>query len=216
MVAESVLKSDKMKTILQDYYHCLTSQVDSLFDKKKTQLSILKFYDLHNISGVIECLEVAEQIALGVLLEYVMITQKIRLPNICFPKSRKHEYFMQIDASTRKSLELTRKNDSEYQGSLLSVINHTVSAQGSRLLHSSFSAPLCDQQLINERLDNVEFFVERQHLAEVLRTEIKQMPDLERAMSRILMKRGGPKDLLLIRQGLGALALWIIYYLKNK
>jgi DNA mismatch repair protein MutS len=141
--------------------------------------------------------------AAGAVVDYLHITQKQQLHHIQPPRLIREENFLGIDAATRRSLELTRTQAGEYKGSLLECIHKTVTAAGSRLLTQHLSAPLLEVVAINQRLDQVEFFVEHADLREQVRKILKQCPDLERSLTRLSMGRGGPRDLSAIRQTLG-------------
>src|SRR5699024_5012323 len=88
------------------------------------------------------------------------------------------------------------------RGSLLACIDRTVSGAGARLLAARLSAPLVDPEELGERLDGVGFLVEEPGLRADLREGLKASPDIERALSRLSLGRGGPRDLAAVRQGL--------------
>src|SRR5690606_14992598 len=117
-------------------------------------------------------------------------------------KKLESQDFMLIDAATRRNLELTSTLSGEYKGSLFSVINYSTSALGARLLLSHLSSPLLNPEAINKRLDMVEYFWSQSAIRAELRDHLRQVPDIERALSRICVGRGGPRDLLAIRYGL--------------
>ncbi len=100
-----------------------------------------------------------------------------------------------IDQATRSNLELVRTLTGERRGSLLAAIDRTVTPAGSRLLAQRLSAPLTDAKAIAARLDCIEMFVADSGLRGELRDRLKASPDLARALSRIVVDRGGPRDL---------------------
>src|SRR6185437_5624980 len=106
--------------------------------------------------------------------------------------------------ATRRNLELTETLSGERRGSLLSVIDRTVTAAGARLLHQRLSAPLTDPAAIAQRFDAVGFVVEKSATRESLRHALKAAPDIARASGRVTLGRGGPRDLGAIRDGLKA------------
>ena len=108
---------------------------------------------------------------------------------------------MLIDQATRANLELTRTLGGERRGSLLDAIDRTVTSAGSRLLAQRLAAPLTDPAAIAVRLDAVAAFVDDPLLRADLRDKLKAAPDLARAFSRIVLARGGPRDLAAIRDG---------------
>jgi DNA mismatch repair protein MutS len=113
---------------------------------------------------------------------------------------------LQIDAATRTNLELIRTLTGERRGSLLSAIDRTVTAAGSRLLAQRLAAPLTDPDAIARRLDAVEIFVGDADARQNIRAALKAVPDLARSLTRLVVGRGGPRDLAAIRDGLAAAA----------
>ncbi|MCK5374718.1 MAG: DNA mismatch repair protein MutS, partial [Alphaproteobacteria bacterium] len=147
-------------------------------------------------------LEKHELYALGDLLSYISDTQKGKLPYLTAPQKIKVNSVMSIDAATRKNLELLRTLSGERKGSLIDTIDRTITGAGARLLHSYVTAPLTDIVQINIRLDRVESFYEASALRENIRIMMHEVPDIERALSRITIGRGSPRDLSMIRDGL--------------
>jgi DNA mismatch repair protein MutS len=113
---------------------------------------------------------------------------------------------MQIDAATRRNLELMATLAGERKRSLVATIDRTVTAAGARLLADYLAAPLTEPTTIAARLDAVEFFVDRPELREVLRERLKRCPDIERGLTRLGLGRGGPRDLAALSQSLGETA----------
>ncbi len=111
-----------------------------------------------------------------------------------------------IDSATRANLELMRTLSGERNGSLLSSIDRCVTAAGSRLLAQRLAAPLTDPKAIDRRLDSVECFLHDPVARSEARERLRAAPDLARALSRIVVGRGGPRDLAAIRDGLDAAA----------
>jgi DNA mismatch repair protein MutS len=109
---------------------------------------------------------------------------------------------MEIDAATRRNLELTRTLTGERKGSLLAAIDRTVTGPGARLLAGWLAAPSTDPGEIGGRLDMVEFCVAEDRTRTEARALLRQCPDMERALSRLTLGRGGPRDLACIRDGL--------------
>ncbi len=105
-----------------------------------------------------------------------------------------------IDQATRANLELTRTLGGERRGSLLAAIDRTVTAAGSRLLAQRLSAPLTDPKAIGRRLDSVSALVTDALARQEMREQLKAAPDLARALSRLVVGRGGPRDLAAIRR----------------
>jgi DNA mismatch repair protein MutS len=140
-----------------------------------------------------------ELAAIGALLKYVELTQVGRRPCLRPPRRSGSSSHMLIDAPTRASLELTRSTSGERKASLLAAIDRTVTGPGARELAARLSSPLCDVAAINARLDALAFLHERATLREDLRRTLRHTPDLARAMSRLALQRGGPRDLGAVR-----------------
>ncbi len=143
--------------------------------------------------------------ALGVLVDYVALTQKQAVP-LAPPRLDAGAGVMAIDAATRRNLELTQNLSGGRPGSLVGVIDRTLTGPGARLLCEQICAPLCDESEIRRRQDRVAFFVEQAALREKLREALRACPDLPRALARLALKRGGPRDLAAVRAGLEACA----------
>ena len=143
-----------------------------------------------------------ELAAAGALLDYVDLTQRGRMPALRAPSRQAPASFMAIDPATRRNLELVETLSGSRDGSLLSTIDLTLTGAGARLLAQRLQAPLTDPALINRRLDGVAYLVEGERLREDLRQALRQVPDIARALSRLALGRGGPRDLAALRDGL--------------
>src|SRR6478609_282149 len=113
---------------------------------------------------------------------------------------------MAIDQATRANLELMRTLGGDRRGSLLDSIDRTVTAAGSRMMAQRLSAPLTDPAQIANRLDAVATFVSDTAARVETRSRLQAAPDLARALSRLAVGRGGPRDLAAIRDGVLAAA----------
>lgn len=140
--------------------------------------------------------------AMAAIVEWLEITQKGKLPLLRPPVREAQGRVMQIDAATRRNLELTHGLDGRRAGSLLATIDRTVTAGGGRLLERRLSSPSRVLDVVQARLDAVNFAVDAGLLAEDLRDGLRRVPDLDRALSRLALDRGGPRDLAAVRSGL--------------
>ncbi len=140
--------------------------------------------------------------AMGALVEYLEITQKGKLPLLRTPTREAQARVMQIDAATRRNLELTHALSGGRAGSLLAAVDRTVTAGGGRLMERRLSSPSRVLDVVQERQDSVAFAVENSRLCNDLREALRRVPDLDRALSRLSVDRGGPRDLAAIRNGL--------------
>jgi DNA mismatch repair protein MutS len=139
---------------------------------------------------------------MGALLDYLHLTQRGRLPFLRAPVREALGGAMQIDAATRRNLELTQALSGGREGSLLSAIDRTVTAGGARLLERRLSAPSLDLGVIQRRLEALRYLVETPSLRDQLRDALRRVPDIDRALSRLALDRDGPRDMTAIRAGL--------------
>ncbi|MBM1171467.1 DNA mismatch repair protein MutS [Microvirga arabica] len=146
----------------------------------------------------------AEITAAGSALFYVEKTQIDSRPVLNPPSRDTSGAALAIDAATRANLELTRTLSGERAGSLLATIDCTVTPGGARLLAERLAGPLTHPGLIRDRQDSVTALVENGDLRDRLRRILKRSPDLARALSRLSLGRGGPRDLACVRDGLFA------------
>jgi DNA mismatch repair protein MutS len=147
-----------------------------------------------------------ELTAAAAAVTYIERTQIGKHPPLSPPVREAAGATLAIDQATRSNLELMRTLGGERRGSLLAAIDRTVTAAGSRLLAQRLSAPLTDPAEIAHRLDAVAAFVDDAAARGELRGRLKAVPDLARALARIVVGRGGPRDLAAIRDGIFAAA----------
>ena len=146
----------------------------------------------------------AEKGALCALHAYVQLTQAGAPSRLAPPVRQNHSAWMAIDPATRASLELTETLGGKKQGALLAHLDETLTAMGGRLLAERLARPSLDLPAINRRHDAVSFFMAEPDLLEDVRTRLRACPDAERALSRLSLGRGGPRDLAAMAQALGA------------
>ena len=183
----------------------LTPLGRAAFDSSSAEKRLQELFGLTSLEGL-GTFSRAELAAMGAIVEYLDITQKGHLPLLRRPVRETPSGSMQIDAATRRNLELSHTLAGARQGSLLSVIDRTVSAGGGRLLERRLSSPSRDLAEIGSRLDAVSFLVEQSRFCEDLREDLRKIPDIDRAQSRLSLGRGGPRDLAAIRAGLDGAA----------
>jgi DNA mismatch repair protein MutS len=145
-----------------------------------------------------------ELAAIGALLRYVDLTQVGKQPPLRPPRKVGPAAVLVIDAASRSSLELLRALSGDRRASLLGAIDRTVTAPGARELAARLASPLRDPDAISARLDAVGFLHQNEDLRADVRRALKTTPDIARAVSRLLLQRGGPRDLAAIRDGLAA------------
>jgi DNA mismatch repair protein MutS len=140
--------------------------------------------------------------AAGGLLTYLDEVARDSVPYLRPPVVRSSGDHMMIDAATRESLELTVSSAGGRSGSLLHAIDRTVTGAGARLLAADIGAPLLDRAAIEARLDLVSLFERDAGTRDMLRRQLKALPDIGRALGRLVAGRGCPRDLGQLRDGL--------------
>ncbi len=180
----------------------LTTLGAAAFDSTSGEKRLLSLYKVGSLDafGAFERSEVS---AMAAVVEYLEITQKGNLPLLRPPVREGQRAAMQIDAATRKSLELTHAMAGGRSGSLLGCIDRTVTAGGARLLERRLSSPSCTLSVVQERQAAIAHLVDQSRLAAELREELKGVHDLDRALSRLALDRGGPRDMAAIRNTIG-------------
>ena len=149
--------------------------------------------------GALSRLELA---AAAACVTYVERTQFGKRPPLSPPVREAAGATLAIDAATRANLELMRTLAGEQRGSVLAAIDRTVTAAGFRLLAARLAAPLTDPAAIARRLDAIDTMLADAPLRSELRSRLAAAPDLARALARLALGRGGPRDLAAIREGL--------------
>lgn len=203
VVPDTVLQDLDLSQILNESGAALSPLPASRFDSASAERRLKEFFNVAALEsfGVLGRAEVA---ACGVLIDYVSLTQVGKLPSIRPPMVSGQNDVMLIDAATRANLELVRTLSGDRKGSLLSVIDRTITGAGGRMLGEWLSAPLQDPKQIAARQDAVGYLLDQSLLCEELRRMLKACPDIARALSRLTVGRGGPRDLAGTRDGLAA------------
>ncbi len=202
LISEKFTEDEKIRSVLKNYKISITQHAQSFFEYSKSHRTLCEFYKIREL-GSIGNFSKVEIMACGALLEYVRVTQRGSIPRLEFPKTYKQQNFMLIDASARRNLELFSTQFGEKKGSLISVIDHTVTASGGRLLKQMLASPLACSKAINLRLSTAQFFVNNHDSRKKIREILSNIPDIERSLSRLILGRGSPKDMNLLKIGLG-------------
>lgn len=205
LVSERLTERDGVAEILADWRETLSPLPAARFDSENGRKRLETLFGVRTLQAF-GAFSRAELAAGGALVDYVELTQKGRLPRIAPPRQLASGAVMEIDAATRRNLELTETLTGERRGSLLGVIDATATGAGARLLAARLAAPLTDVAEIDARLDAVQFFVEDGRRRDTLIAHLRRCPDIERALSRLTLGRGGPRDLAAVRDGLAAAA----------
>ena len=194
--------AEEHRNLAEELGISVTELGSSSFDSSSARERIKKTFDIETIDGLGSFTR-AEISSMGAIIEYLRVTQKGKSPLLSRPRRELNNTYMSIDTATRKNLELTRGLSSgNKNGSLLSVIDHTLTSGGARLLEKRISAPSTILEEIEKRLACVDFMIGDESLSSNLKSELQKVPDLDRSLSRIALDRAGPRDLVAIRTGL--------------
>lgn len=192
---------EELRELVSDFDISITDLSRASFDSTAGEKRVC---DLFGVTGLdaYGSFDRAEVAAMGAIVEYLNITQKGKLPLLQPPRQETHSRSVQIDAATRRNLELTQALSGGRSGSLLATIDRTVTSGGARLLERRLSGPSRTFETIQSRLDAVTYSTDNPKLETYLRDALRRVPDLDRALSRLSLDRGGPRDLTAIRSGL--------------
>ncbi|MFM2129630.1 MAG: hypothetical protein RL477_1176 [Pseudomonadota bacterium] len=197
-----------LRALRNDAATAITVEPASLFDSTNGERRLKRLFAVAALDAY-GAFSRAGLAAAGALVDYVELTQKGTLPRLSPPRAEAAGAVMEIDAQTRRNLELTQSLSGSRRGSLLDVVDRTRTGAGARLVAEILSAPLTDAGEINRRLDAVEWLAGDDAPAAAIDAALRDCPDIERALARLTLGRGGPRDLAALREGLtraGALA----------
>ena len=196
----SGLDIEELKTKTGTQISCLD---DYYFEENSCKKTILKHFKVHSLVGMgLDDYELGI-IAAGSLLTYLNETQMIPLNHITQLNPTSNGVYMVIDNATRRNLELTETmRDKQKRGSLLWVLDKTKTAMGARTLRTMTQQPLVNKDMIEERLDAVEYFFNEIIIREEIRECLNPIYDLERLLAKVSYKTINPKDMIAIRESL--------------
>src|SRR6266849_2332698 len=205
LLPERLLARPALFELFGDWKGALTPLANPRFDSETARRRLESFYGVRALDGF-GSFSRAEIAAAGALVDYLALTQQGGMPYLAPPIRIAPDTVMQIDAATRRNLELMTTLSGERRGSLIATIDRTLTAAGARLLAEQLAAPLTVPEAIAARHDAVQFFLDRADLRAALRQQLRRVPDIERALTRLSLGRGGPRDLAALRDGLGETA----------
>jgi DNA mismatch repair protein MutS len=193
--------AESLRPQIEEMGAALTPLAPASFDSQAAEKRLCTLYNVSTLDGFGQ-FDRAERAALGALVDYLDLTQRGTLPLLHPPVRDMAEDLVQIDAATRRNLELTQSLGGGRDGALLSVIDRSVTAAGARLLERRLSSPSRRLGVIHDRQAAVTFLHGANRLRNDLRAALKTVPDMDRALSRLALDRAGPRDLGAIRAGL--------------
>lgn len=190
-----------VSTLSPEWRKIVSIRPKDRFDPRGARQRLQKVYDIQSLEGL-GSFSPNEIAAAGALMEYIELTQQGRIPLLKPLKRVFGKEIMEIDAFTWRSLEIDRTQSNHYEGSLLQVIDRTSSAAGSRCLSAWLAYPLTDTAKIISRQEMVEFLIIQGQARIDTQKKLAKIPDLQRALSRLMIGRGSPRDLGAIQSGL--------------
>lgn len=201
---EVIATSDILETLEQSGTTndiLLTNQPSQRFNAASGEKRLQHLYSVKSAEsfGTFETLDYA---ALGGLIDYIALTQKTDGLQLNIPQKMQPHGVLLIDSATRRNLEFNLTLSGDKDGSLFATVDRTQTNAGARLLQQHFAMPLTDKTTLIQRQDAIAYFLSQNALHKTIRNALPRLPDLERALSRILWGRGGPRDLAVLRDGL--------------
>jgi len=203
ILAEPVFHDPELKPAFDLLGRVANPQPPSLFDSASAPARIARFFEVAT-PDAFGAFSRAELSAVSGIIAYVEKTQKAGRPPLSRPEREEQGSSLFIDPATRANLELLRTLSGGREGSLLKAVDRTVTGGGARLLADRLMAPLTDPAAIAARLDSVSFFRNEVRLCQAVRLTLKGVADMPRALSRLALNRGGPRDLGALRSGFEA------------
>ncbi|MCH7975245.1 MAG: DNA mismatch repair protein MutS [Bacteroidetes bacterium] len=197
-----ILKGEKERLVrLGDF--AVSEQEDWVFGYDFAYETLLRHFQTHSLKGFgVEDLKVG-LIAAGAALYYLGETQKGRVPHVRRLQRYTAEDFLALDPATRRNLELVASmQDGRKDGSLIGILDATLTPMGGRLLRSWLVRPLRDVEKIQQRLDAVDALFSGSRLRRTLRDELRHVGDLERLVGKVCTGRATPRDLVALKQTL--------------
>ena len=203
ILAEPVFHDPQLRPVFDVIGRRANPQPPILFDSATAETRISRYFGVATLDGFGRFSR-PELSAIAGAIAYVEKTQKAERAPLSRPEREEAGAALFIDAATRSNLELLRTLSGSRDGSLVKAVDRTVTGGGARLLAERIMSPLTDPDAINQRLDSVSFFRSEPRVCEAVRAALKGAPDMPRALSRLALNRGGPRDMGALAAGLKA------------
>ena len=200
IVTDALYGDDELGPLLREL-PAVTPLTRDYFDSATAERRLCDYFAVATMDGL-SAMSRLEATAASAAVTYIDRTQVGKRPPLSPPTREAAGTTMAIDPATRANLELTRTLSGERRGSLLDAIDCTVTSAGSRLLAQRLAAPLTDSTTIARRLDAIGSFVTDAAARDDVREILRTAPDMSRALARLSVGRGGPRDLAALRDGI--------------
>src|ERR1700742_3066197 len=200
IVTDALYGDAELGALLREW-PAVTPLTRDYFDSATAERRLCDYFAVATMDGL-SAMSRLEATAASAAGTYIARTQVGKRPPLAPPAREAAGTTMAIDPATRANLELTRTLAGERRGSLLDAIDCTVTSAGSRLLAQRLAAPLIDSAQIARRLDAIGASVADSAARDDIRTTLRAAPDMSRALARLSVGRGGPRDLAGLRDGI--------------
>jgi DNA mismatch repair protein MutS len=194
LVADRLFADEAVAAILRNVPGLVQPMPGALAEPSAADARLKRLYGVDTLDGF-GALTGAEVSALGLIAAHLEATQGGKAPALSPPRRTSGDETMAIDPATRASLEIERTQSGGREGSLLGCIDRTATPCGARALAARLARPVLDVGLIDRRLDAIQWLLERRGLRQSLRQALKGSGDMARALARLVLGRGGPRDL---------------------
>ncbi|WP_275787979.1 DNA mismatch repair protein MutS [Pararhizobium gei] len=200
ILADTVFHDPDMRPVIDVLGRVAVPQPAVLFDSATAESRVTRYYGVKTLDGF-GSFSRAELAAASAAISYVEKTQFAERPPLGTPERESAASTLFIDPATRTNLELVKTQSGDRNGTLLKALDRTVTGGGARLLAERLMSPLTDPERINRRLDSITALCDQPAFCSDLRAALKHLPDMPRALSRLSLGRGGPRDLGAILSG---------------
>jgi DNA mismatch repair protein MutS len=186
---------ETVKTLLGERFRVLYTKVDDwVFNADYAYELLINHFKTQSLKGFgIEEMRIGT-IAAGAVMNYLQETQKANIPHIKKIVPHDVSEYMVLDASTKRNLEITTNISGQSEGTLYSIIDHTLTPMGGRMLKQWINRPLKRLESIRERLDAVQELVTNESTRGKIHDELKHIGDLERLIAKIATGRANPRE----------------------
>ena len=197
ITTERIQQKVGLKEIFKIWNDKVTYVSEYSFDRKNNEEKLKRFFGLESLNVFSDLNDLGISTA-GSLINYLQITQKNNVPNILKINVVSEKDYLEVDQISNESLEIFRKKNGEKRGSLIDILDRTMSSGGARMLRNQLKMPLKCSKKIEERLNFVDAFFFEDLSTSNVRAYLKNLPDMDRTLSRISAKVNNPRDMLIV------------------